>query len=104
MRLTQRVDEMVVEALAAAALGEQFDHEVSLIFQPGAQGPVPTIVILIVGRGVALDEVIGSAPILIPTPSPTAELVTTHVRNAVAAIQAERARQSSSVPLLGVPR
>ncbi|GIH76153.1 hypothetical protein [Planobispora longispora] len=104
MRLTQRVEDQVVEALAAAALGESLDHEVSLVYQVGPNGPVPSIVILIVGRGIALGEVISATPIVIPTPAPDAELVATSVRTAVTAIQAERARQTREVPLLGVPR
>lgn len=103
MRLTERVEQTVVETLAES-LGEQYDHEVLLTMQATPRGPVPSIAILIVGRGLALDEDIAASPIVLPSPRPGPEIVKTHVRQAVAAIQAERARQSQAVPLLGVPR
>lgn len=103
VRLTDRVEQTVIQTLAEQ-LGEDYDHEVFLTMQPSPRGPVPCIVILVVGRGVALDEVITASPIVIPTPRPDAALVANQVQQAVFAIQAERARQSQTVPLLGVPR
>lgn len=104
MRLTDRVDRMVTETLDAVAMGDTYDHEVTLTYQPGPGGPTPALVILIVGRGIAMDQVIGAAPALIPSPAPAQDVVAAHVRQAVASIQAERARQSRQIPLLGAPR
>jgi hypothetical protein len=109
MRLTDRAEQTVIATLADVALGERYDHEVTMAYQAGPGGALtPTVVILIVGRSISLDEVIGASPILLTTPSPAADLVATRVRQAVTAIRAERARQTgqapAGVPLLGVPR
>lgn len=104
MRLTDRVNQYVLDTLADVALGEEYDHEVVMAFQPSSAGPLPVIVLIITGRGVALDEVIGAPAVMLATPSPAFELVAEHVRAAVGYIRAERARQTASVPLLGTPR
>lgn len=110
MRLIERVEETVIETLAEVGLGESFDHEVSMVYQADPTSPVgltPCVVIFVLGRAVALNEVIGAAPIIIRSPRPDDALVAAKVRQAVEVIRAERARQAQlpqGIPLLGVPR
>lgn len=95
--ITEKINEMVEDAIPRFALGEDFEYDTSMVLMPGPGGqPMPMIAMSFACKAMTIGEW-HSGCVMMPVALPTQENIDEIVKNSVRSLLDIRAQASSQM-------